>query len=65
MRRLGAKSITAFVVAEREVACQILAPNTEKAHNLKERSRVSSGHRTDLEARFFAIVLIDKTYRIT
>jgi ParB family chromosome partitioning protein len=36
--RLGAKSITALVVPEREVAWQILALNTEKAHNLKERS---------------------------
>jgi len=38
MRRLGAKSITALVVADSEVAWQILALNTEKAHNLKERS---------------------------
>lgn len=38
MRRLGAKSITALIVADREVAWQILALNTEKAHNLKERS---------------------------
>src|SRR5580658_10197533 len=38
MRRLGAKSVTVLVVAEREVAWQILALNTEKAHNLKERS---------------------------
>src|SRR5512142_613733 len=38
MRRLGAKSITALVVPKREVAWQILALNTEKAHNLKERS---------------------------
>src|SRR5438270_3503186 len=38
MRRLGAKAITALVVAEREVAWQILALNTEKAHNLKERA---------------------------
>jgi ParB family chromosome partitioning protein len=38
MRRLGAKSITALVVADREVAWQILALNTEKAHNLKERA---------------------------
>jgi ParB family transcriptional regulator, chromosome partitioning protein len=38
MRRLGAKSITALVMADREVAWQILALNTEKAHNLKERS---------------------------
>jgi ParB family chromosome partitioning protein len=38
MRRLGAKSISALVVADRQVAWQILALNTEKAHNLKERS---------------------------
>jgi len=38
MRRLGAKSITALVVPEREIAWQILALNTEKAHNLKERA---------------------------
>ena len=38
MRRLGAKSITALVIPEREIAWQILALNTEKAHNLKERS---------------------------
>jgi ParB family chromosome partitioning protein len=38
MRRLGARAITALIVAEPEVAWQILALNTEKAHNLKERS---------------------------
>ena len=38
MRRLGAKSMSALIVADREVAWQILALNTEKAHNLKERS---------------------------
>ena len=38
MARLGAKAITALVVPDREVAWQILALNTEKAHNLKERS---------------------------
>jgi ParB family transcriptional regulator, chromosome partitioning protein len=38
MRRLGAKAITALVVPTREVAWQILALNTEKAHNLKERA---------------------------
>jgi ParB family transcriptional regulator, chromosome partitioning protein len=38
MRRLGVKSITALIVPEREIAWQILALNTEKAHNLKERS---------------------------
>lgn len=31
MRRLGAKSITALVVADREIAWQILALNAEKA----------------------------------
>ena len=38
MRRLGAKSVSALLVPDREVAWQILALNTEKAHNLKERS---------------------------
>jgi ParB family chromosome partitioning protein len=38
MRRLGAKAVTALVVPAREVAWQILALNTEKAHNLKERA---------------------------
>jgi ParB family transcriptional regulator, chromosome partitioning protein len=38
MRRLGAKSISALVVPDRELAWQILALNTEKAHNLKERA---------------------------
>ena len=38
LRRLGAKSVTALVVPNREVAWQILALNTEKAHNLREKS---------------------------
>jgi ParB family chromosome partitioning protein len=38
MTRLGAKAITALVVPKREIAWQILALNTEKAHNLRERS---------------------------
>ncbi len=38
MRRLGAKSISVLVVPDPEVAWEILALNTEKAHNLKERS---------------------------
>ncbi|HKE20833.1 MAG TPA: ParB N-terminal domain-containing protein [Bryobacteraceae bacterium] len=38
MRRLGARSITSLIVAEPEIAKQILALNTEKAHNLKERA---------------------------
>ncbi|HYO73380.1 MAG TPA: ParB N-terminal domain-containing protein, partial [Archangium sp.] len=35
---LGGKSIMALVLPEEDVAYQILALNTEKAHNLKERS---------------------------
>lgn len=37
-RRLGARSIVALVVPEAEVAYRILALNTEKAHNLREKS---------------------------
>jgi len=38
MRRLGAKAITTLIAPNRDLAWQILALNTEKAHNLKERS---------------------------
>lgn len=38
MKQLGAKSITALVVPEPDVAHKILALNTEKAHNLREKS---------------------------
>jgi len=38
MRTLGAKSIVAIVVPEPKAAYQILALNTEKAHNLREKS---------------------------
>ena len=38
MRRLGARAISALVVPKREVAWQILALNTEKAHNLRDKS---------------------------
>jgi ParB family chromosome partitioning protein len=38
MRRLGARAITALVVPQREIAWQILALNTEKAHNLRDKS---------------------------
>jgi ParB family chromosome partitioning protein len=37
MQSLGAKSIVALVVPEQEVAYKILALNTEKAHNLREK----------------------------
>jgi ParB family chromosome partitioning protein len=38
VRELGARSIVALLVPEREVAYQILALNIEKAHNLRERA---------------------------
>ena len=38
MRTLGAKSIIAIVVPEANAAYQILALNTEKAHNLREKA---------------------------
>lgn len=38
MKTLGAKSIVAIVVPEATAAYQILAMNTEKAHNLREKS---------------------------
>jgi ParB family transcriptional regulator, chromosome partitioning protein len=38
MRKLGAKSVIALVVPDPAVAFKILALNTEKAHNLKEKS---------------------------
>ena len=38
MRKLGAKAVIALVVPDPEVAFKILALNTEKAHNLKEKS---------------------------
>ena len=38
MRKLGARSVIALVVPDPEVAFKILALNTEKAHNLKEKS---------------------------
>ena len=38
LKLLGAKAVTALVLPEEDVAFQILALNTEKAHNLKERS---------------------------
>ncbi len=38
MKTLGAKTVTALVMPEREVAFRILALNTEKAHNLKDKA---------------------------
>ena len=38
LKKLKARAVTALVVPEEEVAFQILALNTERAHNLKEKS---------------------------
>jgi ParB family chromosome partitioning protein len=38
MKKLGAKTIVGLLVPEPEVAFKILALNTEKAHNVKEKS---------------------------
>ena len=38
LRNLGARSIVALVVPDREVAHRILVLNTEKAHNVRERA---------------------------
>jgi ParB family chromosome partitioning protein len=38
MRALGARAITALIVPEPEVAFRILALNTEKAHNLRDKA---------------------------
>src|SRR2546426_11122429 len=38
MRQMGAKAITTLIAPNRDLAWQSLALNTEKAHNLKERS---------------------------
>jgi ParB family chromosome partitioning protein len=38
MRKLGAQTITGLLVPDPEVAFKILALNTEKAHNVKEKS---------------------------
>jgi ParB family transcriptional regulator, chromosome partitioning protein len=38
LRKLGARTVIALLVPDSEVAFKILALNTEKAHNLKEKS---------------------------
>jgi ParB family chromosome partitioning protein len=61
MRKLGGKSVVALVVPDAEVAFKILALNTEKAHNLKEKSletirmlRALADERPSREEREFA-----------
>jgi ParB family transcriptional regulator, chromosome partitioning protein len=60
MRKLGAKSVIALVVPDPDVAFKILALNTEKAHNLKEKSletirmlRALAGEASDRTERDF------------
>jgi ParB family transcriptional regulator, chromosome partitioning protein len=38
MKKLGARTVVALVIPDADVAFKILALNTEKAHNLKEKS---------------------------
>src|SRR4029078_3006602 len=52
MRRLGAKAIVALLIPDAKIAYQILALNTEKAHNLREKS---------LEVIRMALALADGT----
>jgi ParB family chromosome partitioning protein len=61
MRKLGAKAIVALVIPDPDVAFKILALNTEKAHNLKEKSletvrmlRALAGARTGRKERDYA-----------
>jgi ParB family chromosome partitioning protein len=62
LRKLGAKTVIALLVPDPDVAFKILALNTEKAHNLKEKSletirmeralAESSGQRVEREFAF-------------
>ena len=61
MRKLGARTVIALIVPDAEVAFKILALNTEKAHNLKEKSletirmlRARADERPSREEREFA-----------
>jgi ParB family chromosome partitioning protein len=51
LRKLGARTITVLLVPEVEVAYRILALNTEKAHNLREKALESSAWRALAECR--------------
>jgi ParB family chromosome partitioning protein len=62
MTLLGMKTIVALVIPDQDVAFKILAMNTEKAHNLKERSlevirmyRGLVGNKAGTEADFLGI----------
>jgi ParB family chromosome partitioning protein len=51
MRKLGARTIVGLLVPEPEVAFKILALNTEKAHNVKEKSLETIRMARELAAR--------------
>jgi ParB family transcriptional regulator, chromosome partitioning protein len=61
MKRLGTRSIVALVLPETEIAYKILALNTEKAHNLRERSLEVIRMARDLSA---AAPLPEKEYAL-
>ena len=48
LRQLGARAITALLVPEERMAYQILALNTEKAHNLREKALEATRMERDL-----------------
>ena len=59
VKKLGGKTVTALVVPDAEIAFKILALNTEKAHNLREKSletirmaRALGSDRDDVEKAF-------------
>jgi len=61
LRKLGVKAVTALLVPDPDVAFKILALNTEKAHNLKEKSletirmeRALAGSARDRQEREFS-----------
>lgn len=68
MKRLGAKTVVALVVPDPAVAFKILALNTEKAHNLREKSlealRMARelGRGSDGAERDFAFELEEPSY---
>lgn len=51
MKKLGAKTIVGLLVPEADVAFKILALNTEKAHNVKEKSLETIRMARELAAR--------------
>lgn len=59
MKKLGAKTVVGLLMPDEDVAFKILALNTEKAHNVKEKSletirmaRALAGRRSGTEADF-------------